>query len=189
MGRGLSFISLRVRKGSLDGGLVFRLPMSEWLQPSAAASDQLPPSKPVRHQCHAPPLPAWRLLPWAGARGVHTILWLPAVLDASCALYYSCCILMLCDVTEGDRLPVGLRGFGRRPSQCDQWEADISVRSAVPPPPEPAGTASPHRHPGELQVFWYRWCCSLFISNWVLKYPFSKHWVMILLLLVLSLGF
>lgn len=60
---------------------------------------------------------------------------------------------MFCDVTERDRLPVGLRGFGQRPSQCDQREADVSVRSAVSPPPEPAGTAAPHRHPGELQVF------------------------------------
>lgn len=66
--------------------------------------------------------------------------------------YSSCCILMFYHVTERNHLPAGLRGFGRRPSQRDQWEAVIFVFSAVSSPSEPAGTASPHRHPGELQV-------------------------------------
>lgn len=59
---------------------------------------------------------------------------------------------MLSDLTEGELVPVGLRGFGRHPGQRGQREADVPVGSAVPPPPEPAGTAAPHRHPGELQV-------------------------------------
>lgn len=59
---------------------------------------------------------------------------------------------MLSDSTEGDRVPVGLRGFGRHPGQRGQREADVPVGSAVPPAPEPAGTAAPHRHPGEPQV-------------------------------------
>lgn len=66
-------------------------------------------------------------------------------LDAICSLYYSCSI-----VTERDSLPVELRDFGRRPSEHGQWRADISLRSTVPPSPEPAGTAAPHCHPGEL---------------------------------------
>lgn len=55
-----------------------------------------------------------------------------------------------CFLTERNHLPAGLRGFGQSPGQRNQREADVPVRPTVPAPPEPAGTAGPHRHPGEL---------------------------------------
>lgn len=57
-------------------------------------------------------------------------------------------IRCLC-VTEGGCLPAGLRGFRRHPRQCGQWKADVHLSPALSPPLKPAGTAAPHRHPGE----------------------------------------
>lgn len=64
--------------------------------------------------------------------------------------------LMFYHVTERNHLPAGLRGFGRHPSQRDQRKAVVCDCSTVSSPPEPTGTAGPHRHPGELQVVLYR---------------------------------
>lgn len=100
-------------------------------------------------------------------------------LNCGCCWFQQCTLLQLfcLDVTERDRLPVGLRGFGRRPSQYDQREADAHVRSAVPPPPEPAGAAAPHRHPGELQVFWYSLVCFLLCRTaWLLYCALSNKY-------------
>lgn len=61
--------SLRAREGSLEGGLVLWVPVSERLQPSAGPSDPPTSSTPGCDLRQAPPLPAPTLQPGGGAKG------------------------------------------------------------------------------------------------------------------------
>ena len=58
-------------------------------------------------------------------------------------------LYLFCGSSEGNPLPIGLRGSGRRSGQSDQREAVLPERSAVSAAPEPGGPAEAHRHPGE----------------------------------------
>lgn len=139
-------LSRRICPSSLEGWLVLRLPVSQRQQPSPAMSDSTPPPKPVCYLWDAPPLPAWRLFSWAGATGVLELFWATVMVGSSgCRSSHLICV----SVTEGCRLPAGLRDFRRHPCQRGQRKADVHLSPSLSPPLKPAGTAAPNCHPGK----------------------------------------
>lgn len=142
-------LSHRICPRSLEGWLVLWLPVSQWQQPSPVTPDSTPTPQPICYLWDAPSFPAWRLFPWSGATGALKLFWATVIVSSS---GYRLSDFLRVPVTEGGRLPAGLRGFRRNPGQYGQQKADIHLGPSLSPTLKPGGKAAPNCYPGKLKA-------------------------------------